>query len=1006
MSAQPSQFIFLEDNMDENYEPTSQEIAEYAEMLGFNLSEDKDLLWIARDGLKAPLPENWRAVGTSEGDVYYYNTVTEETSWDHPMDEFYKQKYEQEKRKKMAAKLGGSLLAASVPAKTKRPSSAGNDPATFNTPGFSNNSSTEDVFNFKKNATGSFDSNTTILEGQPQLSQLAPSKAKDGPATSLKGGTAESSISGAQTNASVIKMTTSNVTGKTTDGNSSLHATDLDIPAVDLTVSRTPTVSQTDLQTSLSLTASKNAPTEREKQSLRESLSDSLARINSISLDPNKPARSVLPDKQASFSAVSNVPRAQAPDLSERPIHESGKDSSEPPQAPSTVSVLPGLDHMVHSNATELLKLAQSHSDEMRKMTALHNEEIRTINLEHGRIISDIATKHNEELRQIRAQHEDETRTLKKQLWDDLSSVKQQIHKTNEQDIAQLRQRYEEEKKRIQAQLTNEMNYYMSAGKKQPDDGAFESERLLEIRSLDAEIDERKRTLQNLQENIASLHKTLTDETARRQTAQQYMPFNCDTNYSQGMNQNVTSYEYANAQNQAINSPTNVSFAPQNPNDAADGISNPEQRLSSIIDIDVFSSFGNIVLHCLPDPIRFILLRESYKVIVLTDWLRSEKNKLDLSIKALEAKRNAFLAENKVHYESGDRKARQSHLYTERKLLDAESARTNSLVKQYKTANTWVKNIRQLINLVVNFLVRYFGRGAEILEYLTTEYALNDELFDYGSPIDSACFYKRLSDISESSSIGGNAFFLNMPPLASLDTPVVCKNSREKTLATRKQKEEHIRMTVQAMFSLEDISLQRHISESLFCRNLSDDNSADTSNLTTSMALNQVYSAMAMEFGSPILYDKIQDSYYYEHRERIPSLVAKFYRMNGAEIGQSLALSGSGDSSDASPPSRRHPVPPRYNSARESKKQQDAAPKDVPKATDDRRVSSTRGHHKNENKYVSDHRIALSPGKRSVVYVVDPTMHISDQNAVMRHNFAEDIVRNHSKWLEDFKNNL
>lgn len=34
-----------------------------------DLEIDKDLFWIAREGLKAPLPENWKPCKTSEEEV-------------------------------------------------------------------------------------------------------------------------------------------------------------------------------------------------------------------------------------------------------------------------------------------------------------------------------------------------------------------------------------------------------------------------------------------------------------------------------------------------------------------------------------------------------------------------------------------------------------------------------------------------------------------------------------------------------------------------------------------------------------------------------------------------------------------------------------------------------------------------------------------------------------------------------------------------------------------------
>jgi len=38
------------------------EIIEYAKYLGLDINTDQDLLWIAVEGLKAPVPEPWRAI--------------------------------------------------------------------------------------------------------------------------------------------------------------------------------------------------------------------------------------------------------------------------------------------------------------------------------------------------------------------------------------------------------------------------------------------------------------------------------------------------------------------------------------------------------------------------------------------------------------------------------------------------------------------------------------------------------------------------------------------------------------------------------------------------------------------------------------------------------------------------------------------------------------------------------------------------------------------------------
>lgn len=55
-----SDTITLEEEIQEDYEPTDQDILEYAEHLGMDLAVDQRYLDIARAGLKAPLPEEWK----------------------------------------------------------------------------------------------------------------------------------------------------------------------------------------------------------------------------------------------------------------------------------------------------------------------------------------------------------------------------------------------------------------------------------------------------------------------------------------------------------------------------------------------------------------------------------------------------------------------------------------------------------------------------------------------------------------------------------------------------------------------------------------------------------------------------------------------------------------------------------------------------------------------------------------------------------------------------------
>ena len=92
--------IILEETIDPNYEPTEEEIKEHAEWLGMDVVADAALFWVARESLRAPLPEDWkpcRTVNTAE--IYYFNFATGESTWDHPCETFYKSLYEREKAK-------------------------------------------------------------------------------------------------------------------------------------------------------------------------------------------------------------------------------------------------------------------------------------------------------------------------------------------------------------------------------------------------------------------------------------------------------------------------------------------------------------------------------------------------------------------------------------------------------------------------------------------------------------------------------------------------------------------------------------------------------------------------------------------------------------------------------------------------------------------------------------------------------------------------------------------
>jgi hypothetical protein len=56
--------------------PTKQQVKGYAKFLGMDMKNDRDLFYLAREGLMAPLPKEWKVI-TGERDIMLYlNTVT------------------------------------------------------------------------------------------------------------------------------------------------------------------------------------------------------------------------------------------------------------------------------------------------------------------------------------------------------------------------------------------------------------------------------------------------------------------------------------------------------------------------------------------------------------------------------------------------------------------------------------------------------------------------------------------------------------------------------------------------------------------------------------------------------------------------------------------------------------------------------------------------------------------------------------------------------------------
>jgi len=104
-ASKPGNIHILEEQVDEAYEPTDEELKEYAEWLGMDPARDLDFLWIARKGLKTPLPPPWQPCEAASGDIFFHNPETGESQWDHPCDGELRKLYAAEKAKCKQPKL-------------------------------------------------------------------------------------------------------------------------------------------------------------------------------------------------------------------------------------------------------------------------------------------------------------------------------------------------------------------------------------------------------------------------------------------------------------------------------------------------------------------------------------------------------------------------------------------------------------------------------------------------------------------------------------------------------------------------------------------------------------------------------------------------------------------------------------------------------------------------------------------------------------------------------------
>ena len=73
-------------------EDSQNDFNDFALYLGFDLKKHPTFLHVVLEALKAPLPLGWREIKDDTTDnVYFYNNKLNLSTWEHPLDFYYKE---------------------------------------------------------------------------------------------------------------------------------------------------------------------------------------------------------------------------------------------------------------------------------------------------------------------------------------------------------------------------------------------------------------------------------------------------------------------------------------------------------------------------------------------------------------------------------------------------------------------------------------------------------------------------------------------------------------------------------------------------------------------------------------------------------------------------------------------------------------------------------------------------------------------------------------------------
>jgi len=76
------------------------QIIDYAKYIGVDPLKEPWLLKVAEEGLLAALPDGWSEHEDQDGNIFYFCADSNQSTWTHPLDNFYKAKVLTERMKR------------------------------------------------------------------------------------------------------------------------------------------------------------------------------------------------------------------------------------------------------------------------------------------------------------------------------------------------------------------------------------------------------------------------------------------------------------------------------------------------------------------------------------------------------------------------------------------------------------------------------------------------------------------------------------------------------------------------------------------------------------------------------------------------------------------------------------------------------------------------------------------------------------------------------------------